>query len=154
MPVGWLLFVILAPAICAGAGALVAVVAHHGRCERLQDRAYEEGWRDGRNKAEAFTGTMVPDTARITAIQPPGARHAGPPAESPAVIAHLALADVAAEFDRIRSEFGLDRIEGPAGSRAARLAYPADAMGPPSGELLRAAGIVVGYVSPPPWPVG
>lgn len=149
MPLFWVMFVILAPASCAGAGALVAHLAHRGRCEQLQDRAYEQGWRDGRDKAEAFSGSMVPEPATITSIRPPGARHEGPTLDSPAVIAHLALADVAGEFDRIRQEFGLGPIEGPAGSEAAQRAYPADIPGPPSGELLRAAGIVPG----PPWQI-
>jgi hypothetical protein len=149
MPTGWELFLILAPAICAGAGALVAHIAHRGHCERLQDRAYEEGWRDGRDKAEAFSGTMVADYPTVIVHPPAGARHAGPLRDSPAVIAHLALANVASEFDRIRAEFGLDGIEGPAPSRAALLRYPADSIGPPSGELLRASGIDTG----PPWPI-
>lgn len=148
MPWYWVAFLLFAPCLCAGAGALTAHLAHRGRCERLQDAAYEDGWRDGRDKAEVFTGTMVPEVTPITSILPPAARHEGQPAESPAVIAHLALAGVAAEFDRLRAEFGLDSIEGPAGSRTASAAYRPDIPGPPSGELLRASGIDPG----PPWP--
>ena len=148
MPGYWLAFLLLAPCLCAGAGALVAHLAHHGHCERLQDRAYEQGWRDGRDKAEAFSGTMVADYPTVI-VHPPGrAHHAGAPSDSPAVIAHLALAEVASEFDRIRAEFGLDGIEGPAPSRAAGLAHRPDIAAPPSGELLRAAGLATG----PPWP--
>jgi hypothetical protein len=149
MPWPVVLWALLGPPAAAAAGALSVYLAHRGRCEQLQDRAYEQGWRDGRDKAEAFSGSMVPEPATITSIRPPGARHEGPTLDSPAVIAHLALADVAGEFDRIRQEFGLGPIEGPAGSEAAQRAYPADIPGPPSGELLRAAGIVPG----PPWPI-
>lgn len=148
MPWYWVVFILFAPAACAGIGALVAHLAHASRCERLQDTAWDEGYALAESRYRGGLGTVAPEVATITAIRPPGARHEGRPAESPAVIAHLAMAGVAAEFDRLRAEFGLDRIEGPAGSRAASAAYRPDIPGPPSGELLRASGIDPG----PPWP--
>lgn len=148
MPWYWVAFILFAPAACAGIGALVAHLAHANRCERLQDQAYQDGWRAGRDYGRGQTVTVAPEVTPITSILPPAARHEGQPAESPAVIAHLALAGVAAEFDRLREQFGLHRIEGPAGSRTASAAYRPDIPGPPSGELLRAAGTDPG----PPWP--
>lgn len=148
MPIGWLLFVLFAPCLCAGAGALVAHLAHRGRCERLQDRAYEDGWRDGRHKAEAFAGTMVPDYPTVVLHRPAPAHHARPRPTVDSSRHDIAILGVRSEFDRIRVMFGLDRIEGPAPSRAAELHHPGEVIGPPSGELLRAAGIATG----PPWP--
>jgi hypothetical protein len=144
---GWAL-VLFGPAVCAGAGAVTAWLALRGRYDRQADRVWDDGYREGYARAEAFSGTMVADYPAVVIHRPPAGAHAGLPADSPAVTAHLALADVASEFDRIRAEFGLDGIEGPAPSRAAELARLADPIGPPSGELLRAAGIATGA----PWP--
>lgn len=148
MPPLWWAWMLFGPAIAAAAGALTVHLAHHRRCELLQDRAYEDGWRDGRNKAEAYASSMVPEARTMILHPPPQPRHAQPRAASPATMAAVAVLAVRSEFDRIRLMFGLDGIEGPARSRAAELHHGPDIAAPPSGELLRAAGIDAG----PPWP--
>lgn len=148
MSTAWVLFVILAPAACAAAGALVAHLAHRGRCEQLQDRAYEDGWRDGRAKAEAFAGSMTPDYPTVVLHRPAPAHHARPRPSADASRADMAVLGIRSEFDRIRVMFGLDLIEGPARSRTAELHHSLRVFGPPSAALLRASGIDPG----PPWP--
>jgi len=150
MPVIWQLFLIFAPAACAGAGLLTGWIAHRGACERLQDRAYDQGWLDGREKAEAFSGTMVPDIPATVVLHRVGPSHARAQPTADAARADAAVLLTRARFAAIRSRFDLGELGAPAVPSEVDLDRWAAVIGPTPGGPLQAAGAALG----PAWPGG
>lgn len=151
--IGWAI-VLFGPALCAAAGALTTWLALRGRYDRRADATWEAGYDTGYATAQVFSDSPADTYPTAVLHRPPPARHARPQPATEASRADAAVLLIRAKFAAIRARFDLPELGCLDGPRTAELHHVADAIGPPSGELLRAAGLAAGPSWPPAGLVG